>query len=320
MDRREFLIAAAAAPIALSLGPKATAGLLGGTPLAFVTADLDAHVAAVDLSDGRVVARIATPAGPRSIEAVGRRTALVAHTATRRLSLVDSRTFSVRGVVSGFREPRYTAAGAGLAYVTDSGTGEVVAVDTRSGSVAGRAGVPGPARHITLTPDVETIWTALGSKASRIAVLDVRHPRRPKLVRLVTPPFLAHDVVASPDDRHVWVTSGDARQLAVYDRAGRRPLETISAAAPPQHVAFVGGLAFVASGDDGTVQVHRQDGTLVHTTEVPVGSYNVTFGGRRAVTPSLSSGTVALLDERGRLRTVRKIARAAHDACVVLAP
>jgi hypothetical protein len=136
-------------------------------------------------------------------------------------------------------------------------------------------------------------------------------------VRTLTPPFLAHDVVAAPDGRHVWVTSGDSRLLAVYDRAGRRPQEVIAAGAPPQHIAFVGSLAFVASGDDGTVRVHRLDGSLVREAEVPIGSYNVAFGGGRAVTPSLSRGTVALLDERGRVHAIRKIARAAHDACVV---
>ena len=63
--------------------------------------------------------------------------------------------------------------------------------------------------------------------------------------------------------------------------------------------------------------MHRPDGTLVHEADVPVGSYNVTFGWRRAVTPSLERGTVALLDEGGRVRSVRKIARSSHDACVL---
>ena len=52
---------------------------------------------------------------------------------------------------------------------------------------------------------------------------------------------------------------------------------------------------------------------------MPVGSYNVTFGGRRVVTPSLARGTIALLDERGNVKAVRRVARAAHDACIVLA-
>lgn len=317
MDRREFLLASAAVPVSLALGPRAAAGGIPDRPLALVTADLDAHVAAVDLESARVVARIPTLWGPRSIESVDETTALVAHTELGRLSLVDARTLAVRRVIGGFGEPRYTAARRRLAYVTDSGRGEVATVDIARGSVVRRTAVPGPARHVTLTPDGQTIWTALGSKASRIAVLDARDPRRPRLRRLVTPPFLAHDVVAAPDGVHVWVTSGDSRRLAVFDRAGGKPLELIGAGAPPQHVAFVRELAFVASGDDGTVRVHRQDGMLVHEADVPIGSYNVTFGWKRAVSPSLSSGTVTVLDAAGRVRAVKKVARAAHDACVL---
>jgi DNA-binding beta-propeller fold protein YncE len=309
VDRGEFLRAALAVPFAPSMlvkGPE--------TPFALVTADLDAHVVAVDLSSGRVLGRIPTQWGPRSIEAVGRATALVAHTGIGRVSLVDAGSFRIRRVLGGFREPRYTAARGRTAYVTDSALGALVVVDTAKESVAQRVAVPGAARHVTITPDGGEVWVALGSKAVEIAVVDLGRLRRP---RLLTPPFLAHDVVAAPDGDHVWVTSGDSRRIAVYDRKARRPVELISAGAPPQHVAFVGGLAFVASGDDGTVRVHRLDGRLVREASVPVGSYNVSYGGRRAVTPSLARGTVALLDERGRVRAVRRIARAAHDACVI---
>lgn len=320
MDRRDFLLAAAAAPVGLALGSRAAAGPLGGLPLAFVTADLDAHVAVVDPATARVVARIPTLPGPRSIEAIRGSAALVAHTALGKLTLVDPGTLRVRAVVDGFREPRYTAARPSrslqIAYVTDSASGEVVTVDVERAAVVARTAVPGPARHVTITPDGDVVWTALGSKARTIAVLDVREPRRPKLMRTVTPPFLAHDVVAAPDGRHVWVTSGDALRLAVFDRAGRA-LEVVPAGSPPQHIAFVEDLVFVASGDDGTVRVHRQDGKLLHEAAVPVGSYNVAFGGGHVVTPSLERGTVSVLDERGRVRSVRRIARAAHDACVV---
>lgn len=322
MDRREFLLAAAATPVALALGPGASAQPLGGLPLAFVTADLDSHVAVVDPMTFGVVARITTLPGPRSIESIGGRTALVAHTKLGKLSLIDPGTLRLRVVVAGFREPRYTAArpssGSGLAYVTDSALGQVVTVDVIRGSVVARADVPGPARHVTITPDGGSIWTALGSKADRIAVLEAREARRPRLVRTIAPPFLAHDVVAAPDGSHIWVTAGDARRVAVFDRAGRT-LDVIPAGSPPQHIAFAGELVFVACGDDGTVRVHRQDGKLLHEAAVPVGSYNVAFGGGHAVTPSLERGTVSILDERGRVRAVHRIARAAHDACVVLA-
>jgi DNA-binding beta-propeller fold protein YncE len=320
MDRRRFLLAAAGLAAELAVASDAVASKVRGVPLVLVTADRESHVVVLDPADARVVARVRTLAGPRSIEAVAGG-ALVAHTQIGRVSLLDAESVSVRRVVDGFHAPRYTAAYRdpveALAYVTDSNLREVVAVDVARGSVVARASVPGPARHVTLGPRGDRLWTALGPKAEHVAVLDTEAPRRPRLARTIAPPFLAHDVVFTPDGRHVWVTSGAKRRLAVYEADGRTPVAVLDADAPPQHIAFVGGLAFVASGDDGTVRVHRSDGTLVYESHVPVGSYNVTFGWRRAVTPSLERGTVSLLDERGRVRAVRKVALAAHDACVI---
>jgi hypothetical protein len=149
-------------------------------------------------------------------------------------------------------------------------------------------------------------------------VLDATNPCRPRLVRTFVPPFLAHDVVFSPDRTTTWVTSGDERSVALY--RGRRLLGGLDAGDPPQHVAFAHDKVFVASGDDGTVRRHRLDGALVREARVPRGSYNVSFGWSRLVTSSLGAGTVAGLDRNGRVRVVRTIARAAHDACIALGP
>jgi hypothetical protein len=320
VDRRRFLLATAGLAFDLALAPEALAVAARRPPLALVTADHEAHVVVLHLPSGRVLRRIPTPAWPRSIETVAGG-ALVAHTDIGRISLVETETLSVRHVVGGFRAPRYTAESRDgeepLAYVTDEKLGEVVAVDVARGRIVTRVPVPGPARHVTLGPRGDQLWTALGFSAERIAVLGTEDPRRPRLVRTISPPFPAHDVVFATDGRHVWVTSGSERRLAIYEKGGSSPVAVLEADAPPQHIAFVGRLAFVASGDSGSVRVHRPDGTLVHESRVPDGSYNVTFGASRAVTPSLDRGTVALLDERGHVRAVRTVARAAHDACVL---
>ena len=321
MDRREFLLAGAALPFGLALAPRASAARTGGGPLAFVTADLDSHIVVFDPAAARLVVRIATLPGPRSIENVDGAKALVAHTALGKLSLVDGPARRVRAVIEGLGAPRYTAAaGPPYAYVTDSERREVVTIDIRRARIVARARVPGPARHVTLAHDGETVWTALGSKASELAVLAVGANGRLRPLRTITPPFPAHDVVAAPDGEHVWVTAGDSRRVAVYAVHGRRPLEVLPAGRAPQHVAFVQDRAFVASGDDGTVRIHRLNGDLVDETSVPVGSYNIAaFSVGSAVTPSLSRGTVAVLDDRSGVQAVRRIARAAHDACLLTA-
>jgi hypothetical protein len=154
-------------------------------------------------------------------------------------------------------------------------------------------------------------------------VLDATDSRRPRLVRTIAPPFLAHDVVFAPDGERIWVTSGSRGAVAVYGRRGGAHT-ILPAAAPPQHVAFSATRAYVASGDDGVMRIHRHDGSLLRVVPVPAGSYNVTFGSAEstlgrptALTPSLDQGIVCLLDPSGSPRLVRHVARSANDACVV---
>jgi hypothetical protein len=331
MDRRRFLATAGVGALALAFDPLALAGRLGGTWLAFVTADLESHVVVLDLGSLEPRKRIRTAPGPRSIESVHGRVAVVGHTEHGLVTLIDALTTRVfapppgmnliRAELDGFEAPRYTAGHPRLplAYVTDSAAEEVVVVDVSRGRILWRTRVPGPARHISIGPDGRTLWTALGNASARVAVLDTSDPRRPRLARTIAPPFLAHDVVFAPDGRTVWVTSGSERRMALY-RDASRPWRLLDAGAPPQHVGVTGPRIFVASGDDGTVRRHRSDGRLVREARVPSGSYNVTVGMGLVVTPSLVGGTVCQLDHSGRVRRTRKVARAAHDACIVLGP
>jgi len=319
VNRREFLAAAGSSSLALSLEPRAFAARLGGTPLAFVTADLEHHVLLLDLTFPTILARFETAPGPRSIESLRGEAAVVAHTEHGLVSILETRPRRVREIDS-FEAPRYTAVHpeARIAYVTDSARQEVVTLDVDRARVLSRTAVPGPARHISISPDGRTIWTALGTAAERLAVLDTSNPRRPGLVRTIDSPFLAHDIVFSPDGRNAWVTSGSERRIAIYRAGAGRPSRILGAQAPPQHVAFARDKAFVASGDDGTVRRHRLDGSLVREARVPIGSYNVAFGSGCLVTPSLGQGTVSLLTRDGRVRWVRRVARAAHDACILV--
>jgi DNA-binding beta-propeller fold protein YncE len=318
VNRREFLVAAAALPFAARLTPDA---LAGGDPVALVTADTESRIAVVELSTGRVVRSIPTLAGPRSVESVGSRVAVVAHTAHGAVSLVRGSTLKVTAALRGFAEPRYTAAhpDGRHAYVSDSRRGEVVALDVVAGRVLGRAAVGGPARHITIDPRGRTVWCSLGSKAEELAILDVSDRARPRLRHRFRPPFRAHDVGFVPNGRHVWVSSGDRGALAVYDARSGRVLQRLPADAPPQHVTFIGARAYVSSGDDGTLRVQSlHDGSVLRTTRVPVGSYNVQNGWGRVMTPSLDRGTLCILDELGRLRRRVQVAPSSHDACFVM--
>jgi hypothetical protein len=304
MDRREFLLAAAAAPLALRHA--------AASPLAYVTADTESHVAVVDLSSGTVVRRIATLPGPRSIERVGE-SALVAHTAAGAVSVLHG--FAVRHVLHEFVEPRYSAAAPDRrhAFVTDSGRVEVATVDVVRGEVVARLKLRLWPRHLSLSRDGRTLWVSLGTASPEIAVVDVADPLRPRRRGRVEPPFLAHDVGFAPSGR-AWLTGGDERDVAVHG------VRVLPADGAPQHVTFLGGRAYVTSGADGTLRVYDEHTLrLLGTTRIPLGSFNVQFAAGRVLTPSLEEGTLCVLDPAGRLLKRVRVASSSHDACLARA-
>jgi DNA-binding beta-propeller fold protein YncE len=293
MDRRQFLLALAVAPVALR-----------HEPLAYVTADTEAHVVLVGMTSGHVYRRIATAPSPFSIERVGD-TAVVAHTVSGRVTVLG------RHVIEGIAEPRYTAAAhdGRHAFVSDSGDARLVTIDVLRGEIVGHVQLSQWPRHVSLAPDGRTLWVSLGTAANAIAVVDVREPARPRHVGTVRPPFLAHDVGFAPSGR-AWITSGEERRISAHGRL-------LAADEAPQHVTFLGGRAYVTSGGSGTLRVYDEgSGRLLATARVPVGSYNVQFAAGRILTPSLDRGTLCVLDARGRVTETVRVAPSSHDACL----
>jgi hypothetical protein len=302
VNRRDFVRAATVAPFALRA---AAAAASRGSPVALVTCDSEARLGVVDLHRLRVVDSVPTLPDPRSIERVGA-VALVCHTAVGALSIVD-RT-AVRHVIRGLEEPRYAAAHPdGVhAFVTDSGRSGVVLVDVVRGRILERLGLPGWARHVTISADGRVVWAALGTASEHVAVV---HTSPLRHAGLLTPGFRAHDVGLAPDGR-LWITSGAERLLA---RAGAK----LTADRAPQHVTFGAGRVFVTSGASGTLHVLAPGGRVLARRAVPTGSYNVQFASKWVVTPSLDRGTLTVLDAHGHVLAVLNVAGSCHDACVL---
>jgi DNA-binding beta-propeller fold protein YncE len=321
MNRREFIGAGVLALPALGgRGLAAPVARAAGGPVGLATADKEAHVAAVTLAGGRVIRRIRTREGPRSIEREGRGPAVVAHSTEGVVTLIDPVSLRVRRVLGGFSTPRYTAIGRDgvVAYVTDGGTGELAVIDLERARVLRRIEVGAAARHLTIAPNRRRLWVSLGSSAAEIVVVDVSEPRRPRVRRRVHPPFLAHDVGFSPSGRRVWVTAGRENRLAIYPAHGHGHPQLLGADAAPQHVTFGPTFAYVASGNGGSVRLHAlAGGALRRSVRVPLGSYNVVRGAGRVLTPSLGDGSLTILDPHGRVLHRVDIGAAAHDACVL---
>src|SRR4051794_9110349 len=299
MDRRQFLVAAAAAAVA----PRALAATIG--PHALVTCDAESRLAIVDLRSLRVVGSIATLPDPRAVETIGS-AALVCHTAVGALSVVDRH--GVRHIVRGIVEPRYAAAhpDGRHAFVTDSARSGVAVVDVVRGRIVDRVSLPGWARHISIDGDGRTLYVGLGSASQHVAVVATSPLRR---IRSLTPGFPAHDVGVAPDGR-LWVTAGEGGVLAVGP-------DRHAADRAPQHVTFGEGRVFVTSGDSGTLHVHDHDGRVVARTRIPIGSYNVQYAQGRVVTSSLSRGTLAVFDGHGGHLATLRVAGSCHDACIL---
>ena len=73
----------------------------------------------------------------------------------------------------------------------------------------------------------------------------------------------------------------------------------------------------MTSGDSGTLHVQAHDGRVLSRVDVPVGSYNVQFANGHVVTPSLSRGTLTILDDVGRRLATVQVSSSCHDACVL---
>jgi DNA-binding beta-propeller fold protein YncE len=321
-DRREFLGQALEAVVGLTALGGAQRGAGGGprrsAPRALVTADTESHVAVVSLVSRRVLQRIATLEGPRSIQAAGGGRALVGHADAGAVTVVEDGR--VRRVLRGFGQPRYAAVSpdARLAYVSDGGTGEVAVIDLAQARVVRRVPVGDGARHITIDPQGRRLWVALGSSASQIVVVGLDDPRHPRPLRRIEPPFLAHDVGFTPSGRYVWVTAGREPRTAIYATGGTAPVRLFDGDRAPQHVSFGPRDAYLASGEGAVVTVRAlRDQRILRRTKVPYGSYNVQRGAGLVLTPSLGSGALTILDGRGRTHAEIDVARNAHDVCVV---
>src|SRR6266849_813319 len=182
---------------------------------------------------------------------------------------MDRRSFLVAAAAA----PFVLRAPPPLAYATADTETQVVVVDLSTGTVLHRIPTRPDPRSIERVGDLVVVaHTAVGA-VSVLHGLVVRHV----LDSFEEPRYTA----ASPDGRHAFVTDSGRAEL----------------------VTFLRGRAFVTSGNDGTLRVYDEaSARLLHTTRVPVGSYNVQFAAGRVLTPSLNAGTLCVLDANGSLR------------------
>ncbi len=275
--------AAAATPFAL---PHLATGATARHGLVLVTADLASHIVVVDGGD-----RSACGAGSRPARRRGRSSAsagpdaIVAHTTEGVVSLIDGDNRRVDKVLTRLPAPalRRRAPAPGVRVRDRLGRRR----GGRRSTCAARPWCGGstsaaPARHVSISASGTRVWTALGSTASHLAVLDTSTPDQP---RAAAPGAAAVPRARRRDRVELRVGVGHVgrsrphRHLPPQRREADRP-DRRRCSRRSTSRSWPGGRSSRAATTAPCACTTRASGRLQRTTAVPAGSFNVTAGGR----------------------------------------
>jgi YVTN family beta-propeller protein len=150
-----------------------------------------------------------------------------------------------------------------VVYVTCEETSEVYAVDTTSLTVVAKIKVGARPRDIVFTPDSATGFVT-DENDGTISVIDTATHTVATAIKLPAPaaadaiPPRPMSAVLSPDARHLYVSNGRARSVAVIDVATRAFLRTIDDVGLRPwgiEVSPDGATLFTANGPSGDVSI-----------------------------------------------------------------
>ena len=308
-----------AVAIAVPFGAVPSSADVSPRPVALVTAETENQLIAVDPDSGRVLRRVSLPSDPEYV-GVDRATVLVVSGRGGAVSFLAWPSLRLLKIVRGFGQPHLIAFSPDgrWAYVTDDQRGQLDTLSLRTRRLVNRLYVGPLAHHLTVSPNGRQLWIALSETATTIVTVDLSVPARPRMSGRFDPGFSVHDLAFSPDGKRVWATGATTAQVGVFDATTHRLLLRIPAGPGPQHVAFVGGEAYLTSGYGSSIEmVNRTTGAVIRTRAIPDGSFELDAADHLIVTSSLFNGSLAVLTDQLRLLRVIHIAPVTRD--VVLA-
>jgi DNA-binding beta-propeller fold protein YncE len=292
------------------------------SPQAAITAETENRLALVDLGAGpspKVVRKVALPQDPEFVAASARRV-IVSSPRAGAVTLLKASTLRRVKVLRGFGAPHIAELSADdrYAYVTDDARGQLDVVSLRASRVVARVAVGAEAHHMAVSPDGRQLWIALSESAQTIVIVDVSDPKRPNVVGHFEPGFAVHDLRFTPNGRRVWMTAADGVRVSVFDAVTHDLAFTVPGGAGPQHVAFAGHRAYIASGYGSQLEtVSVSSGKVMKRVSVPYGSFNLDARGSFVVTSSLSRGVASVYDHRLHLERTLRIAPEARDVAIL---
>jgi DNA-binding beta-propeller fold protein YncE len=285
---------------------------------ALVTDQTQNRVLVVSIPAGKVIRRVGVTGDPTYVAATPKAAVVVSSDAGT-VTLLARRSLHVIRVFHGFSAPHIPAVSPDgrYGYVTDDASGIMSVIALRSARLIGRVYVGAGAHHLAISPDGRHVWVALSQTARTITLLSTVNPSRPRVVGYLHPPFLAHDLLFSPGGRDVWVTSADTSYVAAFNARTHRLLFRVPAGAPPQHLAFANGNAYITSGYGASIErVDLNSGRVLRRVSAPYGSFDLDAAGGYVATASLLRGTLAIYDKQLRLIRVRQLAPSTEDVAL----
>jgi len=241
------------------------------------------------------------------------------------VSVIDTATNTVAATVPvGFNPQGVAVTPDGkYAYVTDDGSGELTVIGLDDRRLISRVFVGVGAHHLAFTPGERQVWVALGQAAQTLALLSTVTRSgtvdlgRPHVIGHFDPAFLVHDLLFSPGGEQVWITSADTSYVGVFSARTHRLLFRVPAGAPPQHLVFANGYAYITSGYGSSIeQVDPHSGHVVRRVPAPYGSFDLDAADDYVVTASLFRGTLAIYGRRLRLLRISKLASSTEDVAL----
>jgi YVTN family beta-propeller protein len=259
--------------VALSGSPPAPPGVDESTlPPPDRSAD---GIGMVDLRSGRVTRMIAAGTDPeQSALTLDGRWLFVANEDAARASVIDLTAGAVVAQVPVGAEPEGVdvSPDGRVVYVTSEQDGEVFVIDVASRAVVARVPVGRRPRATAFLRGGRTAFVTAENDGALTIVDTVRHQAVGRIDLPGEEPR-PMGVVAAPDDRTLFVTTGRGRTLVTIDVATLRPVRTTEVGARPWGVAVAGDGAtvFTANGpSDDVAFVDAATGAV--TARVPVGT------------------------------------------------
>jgi YVTN family beta-propeller protein len=299
----------------------------GGRDVAFVSAEDEDSVVAVEVRSGRVLRRLHVPNGPHNVASARSPADLVLVTSppAGRVTLIDARRMKVARVLrlEGYPHDVEVASDGRYAYVTLERAGAVAVVSLTNRRVVRRVPVGGAPHDLAVSPVGDEVWVTHGPGARSLTLLDTRRPSRARILGRVAAQG-AHDISFACG--RVWVTYWNSGWVGAFNQLGRLVLRR-----------RVGNLVHHVQGGRGGRRVWFTDhvgdraslfdacsGRRLGSFAVGAGPHHVApaTNSTRVVVASHDSGTITIIHRFVRRWHVRSVAvgRGLHGVAVAFVP